>query len=322
MSYRIDCHCDTVLKKFYEQNELRSADISDKYQATSDLLLEGGMDVQVAAIWIPKAFTKFGLDIALEMFGIFYEDVQKDKKLVQIKKKSDFSKVQEKTKLGYILGLEGADPLGNNLKFLPAFYELGIRLITLTWSRKNMFGEGVQKNVGINEGEGLSQLGKQLVAAMNELGIVVDVAHLNRKGFQDVVKHSKSPFIASHTCAYSLVEHERNLSDEQIKQIAESEGCIGITFVPEFLVPNPKKEPATIEHVIEHLVYMVDLVGINYVGLGSDFDGIDGAPIGLENASKFKELPSHLKEKGFSKNDVNKIMGENWYRVFRAVWTS
>lgn len=322
MGYWIDCHCDTVLKKFYEQNELRSADSSGKYQATIDLLLEGGMDVQVAAIWIPKAFTKFGLDIALEMFGIFFEDFQKDKKLIQIKKKSDFNKVQEKTKLGYILGLEGADPLGNNLKFLAAFYELGIRLITLTWSRKNMFGEGVQKNIGIDEGEGLSQLGKQLVAAMNELGIVVDVAHLNRKGFQDVVKHSKSPFIASHTCAYSLVEHERNLSDEQIKLIADSEGCIGITFVPEFLVPNPKKEPATIDHVIEHLVYMVDLVGINYVGLGSDFDGIDGAPIGLENASKFKELPSHLKEKGFSNNDINKIMGENWHRVFRAVWTS
>ncbi|MFQ5818760.1 MAG: dipeptidase [Candidatus Heimdallarchaeota archaeon] len=322
MGYWIDCHCDTVLKKFYEKNELRSADSSGKYQATIDLLLEGGMDVQVAAIWIPKAFTKFGLDIALEMFGIFFEDFQKDKKLTQIKKKSDFSKVQEKTKLGYIIGLEGADPLGNNLKFLPAFYELGIRLITLTWSRKNMFGEGVQKNVGIDEGEGLSQLGKQLVAAMNELGIVVDVAHLNRKGFQDVVKHSKSPFIASHTCAYSLVEHERNLSDEQIKLIAESEGCIGITFVPEFLVPNPKKEPATIDHIIKHLVYMVDLVGINYVGLGSDFDGIDGAPIGLENASKFKKLPSHLKEKGFSKNDINKIMGENWHRVFRAVWTS
>lgn len=322
MGYWIDCHCDTVLKKFYEKNELRSADSSGKYQATIDLLLEGGMDVQVAAIWIPKAFTKFGLDIALEMFGIFFEDFQKDKKLTQIKKKSDFSKVQEKTKLGYIIGLEGADPLGNNLKFLPAFYELGIRLITLTWSRKNMFGEGVQKNVGIDEGEGLSQLGKQLVAAMNELGIVVDVAHLNRKGFQDVVKHSKSPFIASHTCAYSLVEHERNLSDEQIKLIAESEGCIGITFVPEFLVPNPKKEPATIDHIIKHLAYMVDLVGINYVGLGSDFDGIDGAPIGLENASKFKKLPSHLKEKGFSKNDINKIMGENWHRVFRAVWTS
>jgi len=92
--------------------------------------------------------------------------------------------------------------------------------------------------------------------------------------------------------------------------------------VPEFLVPNPKKEPATIEHVIEHLVYMVDLVGIDYVGLGSDFDGIDGAPIGLENASEFKELPPRLKEAGFSKNDIDKIMGENWHRVFRVVWTS
>ncbi|MFQ6125635.1 MAG: dipeptidase [Candidatus Heimdallarchaeota archaeon] len=322
MGHWIDGHCDTVLKKFYEQHELKSTDFSEEFQATSDLLLEGGIDVQVAAMWIPTAFAKFGLDIALEMFGILYEDVQKDAKLVQIKNKSDFSKVQVKTKLGYILGLEGAEPIGNNLKLLPAFYELGIRLITLTWSRKNMFGEGVQKEVRLDEGEGLSQLGKQLVAAMNELGIVVDVAHLNRNGFQDVVKHSKSPFIASHTCAYSLVEHERNLSDEQIKLIAESDGCIGITFVPEFLVPNPKKEPATIEHVIEHLQYVVDLVGIDYVGLGSDFDGIDKAPIGLENASKFKELLPHLKEKGFSKKDIDKIMGENWHRVFRAVWTS
>lgn len=317
----IDCHCDTLLKKFYNQQGVKSKDNSEEFQATSDLLLEGGMDVQVAAIWIPTTFAKFGLDIALEMFGILYEDVQKDANLFLIKNKSGFSKVQEKTKLGYILGLEGAEPLGNNLKFLPAFYELGIRLITLTWSRRNMFGEGVQKDVGIDEGEGLSQLGKQLVMAMNELGIVLDVSHLNRKGFQDVVKHSKSPFIASHSCAYSLVEHERNLSDEQIKLIAESDGCIGVTFVPEFLVPNPKKEPATIDHIIEHIKYMVDLVGIDYVGLGSDFDGIDGSPIGLENASKFKELPPYLKEKGFSKNDIDKIMGENWHRVFRAAWT-
>ena len=318
----IDCHCDTVLKKFWEQRQLKKTDLSEGFEATSDLLLEGGIDVQVAAMWTPTSFVKFGLDIALEMFGILYEEVQKDANLFLIKKKSDFSQVQDKTKLGYILALEGAESLGDNLKLLPAFYELGIRIITLTWSRKNMFGEGVDDKVGIDEGEGLSRLGKQLVAAMNDLGIVIDVSHLNRKGFQDVVKHSKSPFIASHSCAYSLVEHERNLSDKQIKQIAEAEGCIGINFSSDFLVPNPKKDPATIGHVIEHMQYMVNLVGVDYVSLGSDFDGIEWAPIGFENASKFKDLPPCLKEAGFSKNDIDKIMGENWHRVFRAVCTS
>ena len=111
------------------------------------------------------------------------------------------------------------------------------------------------------------------------------------------------------------------MNDEQIKQIVEADGCIGINFYPNFLVLDPKNEPATIDHVIEHMVYMVNLVGIDYVSLGSDFDGIGQAPIGLENARKFKDIPPRLKDKGYSNNDIDKLMGDNWHRVFREIWT-
>jgi membrane dipeptidase len=157
---------------------------------------------------------------------------------------------------------------------------------------------------------------------MNELGIVIDVSHLNRKGFQDVVNYSKEPFIASHSCAYSVNKHQRNLTDEQIKQIADVEGCIGINFAQGFLVADPKKEPATIDDAIEHMVYIAELVGVDYVSLGSDFDGIDQGPVGLEDARKFKDFPPRLKDKGYSNKDIDKLMGENWHRVFREIWNS
>ncbi len=305
------------------------AENASKYHATSELLLEGGMDVQITAIWVPIGFEKLGLDVVIEKYGILTDEINKDDNLYQIKQINDFSKVKDKSKLGYILAIEGATALGNSLKFLPAFYDLGVRVITLVWSRKNMFAEGVHlggygteilKDVGIDEGEGLSPLGIQLINEMNELGIAVDVSHLNRKGFQDVVKHSISPFIASHSCVYSLLAHKRNLSDEQIKHIADTDGCIGINFAPGFLVTDHQKNPATIDHVIQNITYITNLVGVDYVAIGSDFDGIDHTPVGLENASKFKDLPPYLKQEGLSQNDIDKIMGENWERVFRAIW--
>jgi len=339
----IDCHADTLLKKWLEAHQrwLRPAgfteDFQDEYHATSDLLLAGGIDVQVAATWAPVGFETSGLEIVLEKFGILNAEVQKNPNIFQIKHKNDFAKVQDKNKLGYIFAIEGAAPLGNNLKLLPALYELGVRVITLVWSRKNMFAEGVylpgygtsaipaseaQKGGDLDRGEGLSELGKQLVAMMNELGIAIDVSHLNRKGFKDVVNYSKGPFIASHSCAYSLNKHQRNLTDEQIKQIAVVGGCIGINFAPGFLVADPKKDPATIDDAIEHMVYIAELVGVDYVSLGSDFDGIDQGPVGLEDARKFKDIPPRLKDKGYSNKDIDKLMGENWHRVFREIWSS
>ncbi len=320
MGLWIDCHCDTLLRSWFKHHQLKEK--TRKLEATSDLLIEGGIDIQVAAMFIPNSLVKFGLDITLEMVGLLTEEIRNDSNLYLLKHKRDISKTQDKKKLGYILAMEGAEPLGNSLGLLPAFYEMGIRVITLTWSRKNLFAEGVQDTVGINEGEGLSKLGKQLISAMNELGIAIDVSHLNRKGFQDVVKHSTSPFIASHSGVYSLVPHKRNLSDKEIKQIAEADGCIGIVFAPDFLASNPQIKPATIDDVIQHMKYITNLVGVDYVALGSDFDGIDQTPTGLENASMFKNLPTRLKEEGFSSNDINKIMGENWYRIFQNIWTS
>jgi membrane dipeptidase len=339
----IDCHADTLLKKWLEEHRMRmvsaefTGEFRDEYHATTDLLLAGGIDVQVTATWAPVGFETSGLEIVLEKFGILHAEVQNNPNVFQIKHKSDFAKVQDKNKLGYIFAIEGAVPLGNNLKLLPALYELGVRVITLVWSRKNMFAEGVylpgfgasgisaseaQKGDDLERGEGLSELGKQLVVMMNELGIVIDASHLNRKGFQDVAKYSKAPFIASHSCAFSLNNHQRNLSDKQIKQIAAAGGCIGINFSQEFLVADPKNEPATIDDVVEHMVYIAELVGVDYVSLGSDFDGIDQGPVGLENAKKFKDIPPRLKDKGYSNKDIDKFMGENWHRVFREIWIS
>ena len=237
-----------------------------------------------------------------------------------ITSKSDLKKLEESKKgnIGMILSLEGTLALERN-QLLPIFYELGVRNIGLSWSRKNLFCEGVKIPQTNTEGEGLSIHGKELIEQMETLGLVVDVSHLNQKGFTDVAKMTTKPFIASHSNAYQLCPVIRNLRDDQLMQIANADDVVGINFCPPFLITkNP--EQASINNVIQHIKYIADLIGVEYVGLGSDFDGIETTPKGLENASKINKIPPLLEKEEFSKQDIAKIMGGNFQRVFEKVW--
>jgi membrane dipeptidase len=162
----------------------------------------------------------------------------------------------------------------------------------------------------------LTEFGREVIEKMNELGILVDGSHLSETSFWQVVNCSKQPVIASHSSVWELCNHKRNLKDGQIKAIAEKGGVIGINFCPSFLNESGR---ATLDDVVKHINYVVDLVGVDYVAIGSDFDGIDSTPAGLEDVACFPALTQSLLEEGCSRNEVEKIMGENFLKVFKEV---
>ena len=237
-----------------------------------------------------------------------------------VKSKNDIKKLEvTKNRIGMILSLEGTVALERNLQLLPIFYELGIRNIGLSWSRKNLFCEGTSLTHNIGAGEGLSVHGVELLEQMESLGMIVDISHLNQKGFTDVVKNTTKPFIASHSNAYSLCNNSRNLTDDQLMDIASAEGVVGINFYPRFLSQNDP-ESVSIKDVIQHIKYITDLIGINHVGLGSDFDGLgDSLPHGLKDVSHYPNIIFELLKRGYSEADIKKVCGENLLRVWSEV---
>jgi membrane dipeptidase len=268
-------------------------------------------------MFTPPKLEKIALEVTLEMISIAKELAKKDDFLL-IKTLSDLNSLKSHPSetLGMVLSVEGAEAFERNLKVLPLFYELGVRIIGLTWSRSNLFGEGVDFKTK-KEGEGLTKHGKELIEEMESLGMVIDVAHLNSEGYRDVSRHSNYPFIDSHSNAYAVCPVARNLTDEQLEIIASADGVVGINFAPHFL--NHQIEEASIHDVVKHIRYITDKIGISHIGLGSDFDGIAMTPKGLEDARKIPDLVILL-EDDFSKKDIVKIMGGNLERVFRSVW--
>jgi membrane dipeptidase len=315
----IDCHADTLLKKHFAEMARLLFNTEQTFQVSKELLLQGDINVQVFALFIPPPLEKLGLEITLELIAQAKE-MEKKGDFTLIKSKTDLEDLKENNnQLGMILSLEGAVALERKLNILSIFYELGIRNIGLTWSRKNLFAEGSSFTETNNKGEGLSKYGKDLVMQMDNLGMVIDVSHLNVKGFTDVTKLTANPFIASHSNAHKLCPISRNLTDNQLMDIASANGVVGINFYSRFLTKNNPEE-ASIKDVINHIKYIADLTSVNHVGLGSDFDGITLAPKGLENASKTKNIPPLLAKEGFSKQDIAKVMGGNFERVFKKVW--
>jgi membrane dipeptidase len=151
---------------------------------------------------------------------------------------------------------------------------------------------------------------------MDSLGIIIDVSHVGPQTVIDILATSKNPIIASHSGVAALRSHYRNLTDTQIRSIAQRGGVIGVVFYPTFLVSSGT---ARLENVLQHIDYIKNLVGVDYVALGSDFDGIETTPLGLEDVTKFPAITEALLQRGYSRQDVRKILGENFMRVFRAV---
>ncbi|HEV2874260.1 MAG TPA: dipeptidase [Thermoleophilaceae bacterium] len=224
--------------------------------------------------------------------------------------------------LAAVLHFEGAEAIGPELERLGAFHEAGLRSLGLTWSRPNAFGHGTPFDFpgSPDQGPGLSDAGRALVRACNELGIVVDLAHLNERGFWDVAELSDAPLVASHSNAHALCPSPRNLTDDQLRAVGESGGVVGINFCVAFVREDGADDPDTpLSAIAAHAAHVAELAGPDAVALGSDFDGAT-MPNELDDAAKLPGLFDALRAFGFDEPELERIALGNWRRVLRATW--
>lgn len=239
-----------------------------------------------------------------EIYELFSDEVY------QIKTAEDLNKFGQDSRIGFLTLIEGADPIENVSK-LDEFYQRGVRIIGPAWNNKNQFASGN------NTEDGLSEDGVKLIHRMNELGITLDLSHLNEKCFWESIELTKLIPIATHSNARALTDHVRNLNDKQLKAISERGGVIGIVLYNYFLKTGKNKP--NLEDVFAHADYMVKLCGEDHVGIGSDMDGarIEDFPEGLETIADLPKIADYFIEKGYTEKRVEKIMSGNFLRVLK-----
>jgi membrane dipeptidase len=226
--------------------------------------------------------------------------------------------------LAAVLHFEGAEAIETDLANLTEYYNQGLRSIGLTWSRSNAFAHGVpfEFPMSPDTGPGLTPAGKELVRGCNELGILVDLSHLNEKGFWDVATRSEAPLVATHSAVHALCPSTRNLTDKQLDAIGESEGVVGINFHVGFLRSDGKSDADTpLSLIVRHAQYVADRIGIDHVALGSDFDGAK-MPALLRDVTGLPRLMQAFMEAGFDETSLRKVAHENWQRVLAKTWKS
>ena len=220
-----------------------------------------------------------------------------------------------KTKTGIFLTIENGSAISGNLDNIDILYKKKIRMMGTVWNDDNELAWGAHTT----NDKGLTNLGKQYIKKLEKKHILIDVSHMSKKSFYDTLENTKDPIIASHSCAYTVCNHKRNLSDNQIKQIAKRQGIIGICFCKPFLTTNSK---ATVKDIIKHINHIVELVGIDYVGFGSDFDGVEEENK-LEDIRSVKDINKiiiELEKEGYSKENIEQITSKNFLRVANSVW--
>lgn len=310
-----DGHCDTLLEVLEGKRTLGKR--SKKGHIDLPRLRQGGVTAQVFAIFIEDGFLPAGAaKQTLRLLEVLQRELAENPDSLLLATKAEDIELAKRTgRVAAVVGIEGAESLEGDLSLLRMFYHLGLRLVTLTWSRRNQAADGAYES---RTGGGLTRFGVELVQECNRLGVLIDISHLSAAGVRDVLEVSGQAVIASHSNAYALCPHVRNLSDEQLTALAAKGGVVGVTYVPSFLVEGGKG--ASLDNLLDHVDHIVQVAGIEHVGLGSDFDGFGPPPpVGLEDASHLPAITDGLVRRGYAEQDVRKILGGNFLRVFRQV---
>jgi membrane dipeptidase len=234
----------------------------------------------------------------------------------------DIRLAMEQGVLAPVIHIEGAEAIDPDFEALDVLHAAGLRSLGPVWSRPNAFGHGVPFLCpsSPDTGPGLTDLGKALVRACNRLRILVDLSHLNERGFWDVAAISDAPLVATHSNAHALSPHSRNLTDKQLAAIRATGGLVGVNFAVSFLRPDGRHDTDTpLALVVDHLAHMVEQVGEDGVGLGSDFDGAR-IPAGIGNAAGLQNLVEAMRARGFGEPLIEKICFRNWLRVLAQTW--
>ena len=317
----------------------------------------GGIDVQVFAVWCSE---KYGNGTAFA-----YANKQIDGLMELIRKypdeitlattATDIQHIADQGKIAAVIGVEGGHMIEGRIDYLDSLFARGARYLTLTWNNSTEWATSATDEVDHPETlthKGLTDFGRQVIRRMNELGMMVDLSHVGRQTFFDALETSTKPVLVSHSNAYALMAHPRNLEDDQIEAVVENGGVICLNFYSGFLdpmhytkinrlyekyvttadsvkrsddakfdlLPDAAKEELRppLSLLLDHIDYMVKMAGIDHVGIGSDFDGISSMPVGLNDCSDFPNLTAGLLQRGYTETDIRKILGENVLRVIAA----
>lgn len=310
-----DCHCDTLTELYNKNASLYENE--QHFDIKRQIALGGGL--QFCAIYVPTEVFRYqgGLRYTLCLLDKYNQEIKKLHEngidVLQVRTAEDAGNVL-KHKAATMLAIEEGGAIDGSLEALRCLYELGVRAMTLTWSNRNDIADGINEEA---TGSGLTLFGKQVVAEMNRLGMLVDVSHISTAGFWSVIETSTKPIIATHSNAKSLCSHPRNLNDEQIKALAQNGGLAGITFAGQFLEEDWRN--ACIESVYKHIDYMLNLIGNDdHIGFGSDFDGISHPPYNIQGVQDYKPLIEYL-SKYYSDETINKITHKNVINLLQKV---
>lgn len=356
----VDLHSDTPLKM------MRGFDISQRdTTGHMDLprLIDGGVDLQVFACFLstntPIEECKPRADEIIDSMQAQF--ARNSGQIELCRTAAEAERIIGEGKIAAFIGIENGVAIANSLENLEHFYNRGVRYLTLTHTGSNDWCiSSADEEPAFN---GLTDFGREVVLKMNELGMIIDISHSHALTVDEILKITRDPIIASHSCVYDLCNHDRNLTDDQIKAVAANGGVIGINFYTGYLsgeisrisdsawnVLGPVYDSLRIEYegndslwrearrglyrqvreatsavevnvntMVDHIDHIVNLVGADYVGLGSDFDGIPTLPEGLTDCSMVPNITAELVNRGYSEQDIKKILGGNFMRVFRQV---
>ncbi|MEK5232976.1 dipeptidase [Lysinibacillus sp. FSL K6-0232] len=304
----IDLHCDALLKL----TTLETANFAgDTRLDTNHKRLQlGQIEVQVFAIFInPKIPQQQQFLEVVRQIEAFHSHVLQTEGMVHI---TDWAQLEQLAphEIGAILSLEGCGAIGEDLTKLIAILDVGVKLVGLTWNEENALAHGAEQDASL----GLKPFGKEVIQLLNKRDIIIDVSHLNEQSFWDVLPLAKH-IIASHSNARALCDHPRNLTDAQVKALVQHGGHIHVVYYPPFIGKD-----ATLEHLVNHVEHLANLVGVEHIGLGSDFDGIDVTVDGLAHAGEAQNLVAALRAR-FSEEEVLGITSHNFKRYVKKTAT-
>lgn len=320
----IDIHGD-IWTDVTVKRSLGERDIIKRYHL--DRFKKGGMTGGTFIVWIDPPHDERPKERFEETIKYMSAEIWENQDILKVIYNSkDFYKAVDEEKLAVLLGLEGISCLGGDVEGLYTLYQLGFRQISLTWNEQNAFATGVRGDLN----RGLTDLGKKAVKIIEDLGIILDVSHTNDKTFWDIYSVATKPIIASHSNARALCNVPRNITDEQIKAIGETNGLVGINAFNEFI--HVDRDKRNVDFLINHIEHIVDLIGIDHVAFGFDFfeyleedtsssfieDPYKGT-LGIEDISKAPNLIRRLSERGFSKEDIEKISYKNFLNLIDRV---
>lgn len=361
----VDTHCDTPMLMIKPGFNVRDEHQSPKSRVDLPRMKTGGLDAMFFAVFTAqKPRTDENYDktykLAHQMLDSIHSMLKKDSDLATLALKADdLARIEKTGKRAIYIGMENGFPLAKDLSRVEEFYKLGVRYITLCHSYHNDICDS-SSDAKPAEHNGVSEFGKQVIAEMNRLGMMVDVSHASDKSFFDAVELSKAPVIASHSSVRAVAKHNRNMTDEMIRKLAEKGGVIQICLLDEYIkepdtttvkyqrmkqihkrskegmgtmteaekealhkewdevqAMNPEELP-TVKNLVDHIDHVKNLVGVDFVGIGSDFDG-GGGLRDCADVSQFPNITMELLRRGYSETEIKKIWGGNLLRVFREV---